>query len=72
MCIPAQPRSGAARALERLALPMARVRFAAPPYRWQADAAVGCDDEVDADAVERFPDLPPGRRAAVTEPELNR
>src|SRR5262249_27891048 len=67
-----QPRGEVARAGERLALAEGRVRRRTPPRALDRPAAVRRDDEVGALLVEPLPELPPGRRAAVAEVEVDR
>src|SRR2546430_2467728 len=57
---------------EELGFAVEGIRRRAPPRRFDRPPAVGRDDEVDADLVEALPDLPPRRRAAVTEVEVGR
>ena len=66
-----EPRDEVARAGERLALAVGRVRRGAPPRRLDRPAAVRRDDEVDALLVQPLPELPPGGRAAVAEVEVD-
>ena len=49
-----------------------RVRRRPPPRRLDRPAAVRRHDQVDADLVEPLPELPPRRRAAVAEVEVDR
>ena len=58
--------------LVRLALAVGRVRRGSPPGRLDRPAAIRRDDEVDAGLVHPLPELPPGRRAAVAEVEVDR
>ena len=67
-----QARPRVARAREALALEVGGVRRGAPPRRLDRAAAVRRHDQVDADLVEAFPELPPRRRAAVPEVEIDR
>jgi hypothetical protein len=57
---------------EQLALAVARVWLGAPPGRLQPATTVGGQDQVDTGLVEALPDLPPSRRAAVAEVEIDR
>src|SRR4029453_7420427 len=57
---------------KQLRLVVQRVRRGSPPRRLDRTAAIGRDDEVDPDLVQPLPDLPPGRRATVTEVEVGR
>ena len=56
----------------RLALAVGGVRRGPPPGRLDGSAAVGRHDEVDAGLVHPLPELPPRRRAAVAEVEVDR
>ena len=56
---------------ERLALAIGRVRRGPPPGRLHRPAAVRRDDQVDAALVQPLPELPPRRRAAVAEVEVD-
>jgi hypothetical protein len=67
-----EPRDGVACAGERLGLLVERVRRGSPPRRLDRLAAVGRDDQVDADVVQALPQLPPRRCAAVAEVEVCR
>ena len=67
-----QPREAAAERGVALALPIGRVRRGPPPRRLDRTAAVRRHDEVGARLVEALPELPPGRRAAVAEVEVDR
>ena len=67
-----QPREPAAGRGEALALDPGRVRRGAPPGRLDRPAAVRRHDQVDADLVQALPELPPRRRAAVAEVEVDR
>ena len=57
---------------ERLALAVAGVRRSPPPRRLDRPAAVRRDDQVAAGLVQALPELPPRRRAAVAEVEVDR
>ena len=67
-----QPREPAAQRGVALALAVGRVRRGAPPRRLDRPAAIRRDDEVDPRLVQPLPELPPGRRAAVAEVEVDR
>ena len=55
----------------RLALAVGRVRRRPPPGRLDRAAPVRRHDEIDAGLVHPFPELPPRRRAAVAEVEVD-
>jgi hypothetical protein len=57
---------------EALALEYGRVRRGAATTATRPRGLVGRDDQVDADLVEALPQLPPRRRAAVPEVEIDR
>ena len=72
MRVALQSRDEVARPGECLALAIARVRLRPPPGRLDGAAAIGRDDQVAARFVKPLPELPPGRRAAVAEVEVDR
>ena len=59
-------------ARKELCLAIEGVGLRPPPGRLDGPSAVRGDDQVDADLVEAFPDLPPRRRAPVAEIEVGR
>src|SRR5262249_40589516 len=67
-----EPGDRVAQTRERLALDVGRVRRCPPPGRLDRPPAVRRDDEVDPLLVQPLPELPPGRRAAVAEVEVDR
>src|SRR5206468_12995030 len=66
-----QSRNTPTRPFEQLALALARVGLGAPPGRSDRGAAVRRQDQIDAGLVHPLPDLPPRRRAAVAEREVD-
>src|SRR5439155_324026 len=56
----------------QLGFAIERVRRRPPPGRFDRMSPVRCDDQIDADLVQALPELPPGRRAAVAEVEIDR
>src|SRR5262249_57027804 len=71
MAVALEPGDGIASVLEGLALAVTRVRFGAPPRRFDRAAAVRRDDQVAAGLVHALPELPPRGRAAVAEVEVD-
>ena len=72
VAIPFEPRECAAHGLVRLALSERWVASYSPPRCLDRAPAVGRHHEVDPRLVHPLPELPPRRRAAVTEVEVDR
>ena len=67
-----QPGNGVTGPRERLGLVVERVRRDAPPRGLDRPTPVRRHDQVDAYRMQSLPELPPGRRAAVAEVEVDR